>query len=35
MGDLRSHLVLAHPAHGLRPADAPRAIAVLVRSTGG
>ena len=29
MGELRSHLVLTHPAHGLRPADVPRAIAML------
>ena len=29
MGDLRTHLVLTHPAHGLQPADAPRAIALL------
>jgi hypothetical protein len=29
MGDLRSHLVQTHPAHGLRPADVARAIAVL------
>ena len=33
MGELRSHLVLTHPAHGLKPADAPRAIATLMRST--
>lgn len=33
MGELRSHLVLTHPAHGLKPADAPRAIAMLMRST--
>jgi HAD domain in Swiss Army Knife RNA repair proteins len=30
MGALESHLVLTHPAHGLRPADAPRAIATLM-----
>ena len=29
MGDLRAHLVLTHPARGLQPADAPRAIATL------
>ena len=35
-GDLRIHLVLTHPAHGLRPADAPRAVAMLMRPlTGG
>jgi hypothetical protein len=33
MGELRSHLVLTHPAHGLKAADAPRAIAMLMRST--
>jgi hypothetical protein len=31
MGRLRAHLVLTHPAHGLRPADAPRAVATLMR----
>ena len=31
MGELRSHLVQTHPAHGLRPADVPRAVAVLMR----
>ena len=31
MGDLRSHLVQTDPAHGLKPADAPRAIATLMR----
>jgi hypothetical protein len=31
MGALREHLVLTHPAHGLRPADSPRAIATLLR----
>ena len=35
MGDLRSHLVLTRPGHGLQPADAPRAIALLLRSIGG
>ena len=33
MGELRSHLVLTQPAHGLQPADAPRAIAILGRPT--
>ena len=32
MGALRSHLVQTQPAHGLQPADAPRASAVLRRS---
>jgi len=32
MGELRGHLVLTHPAHGLQPADAPRAIATLMRT---
>ena len=31
MGELRTHLVLTHPAHGLQPADAPRAITMLMR----
>jgi Swiss Army Knife RNA repair-like protein len=31
MGELRTHLVLTHPAHGLQPADVPRAIATLMR----
>jgi len=31
MGELQTHLVLTHPAHGLQPADAPRAIATLMR----
>jgi Swiss Army Knife RNA repair-like protein len=31
MSELRAHLVLTHPAHGLQPADAPRAIATLMR----
>ena len=39
MGELRAHLVLTHPAHGLQPADAPRALAMLIRpgprTTGG
>ena len=29
MGELDRHLVLTHPAHGLRPADVPRAVATL------
>lgn len=33
MGELRTHLVLTHPAHGLQPADGPRAIATLMRPT--
>jgi hypothetical protein len=33
MGQLRAHLVQTHPAHGLQPADAARALAVLVRPT--
>jgi hypothetical protein len=32
MGELRSHLVQTHPAHGLQAADAPRAVAMLMRS---
>jgi len=32
MGELRTHLVQTHPAHGLQPADAPRAIEMLRRS---
>jgi hypothetical protein len=36
MGALRPRLVQTHPAHGLQPADAPRAIALLMRPiTGG
>jgi len=31
MGELRTHLVQTHPAHGLQPADAPRAIEILRR----
>jgi len=31
MGELRTQLVLTDPAHGLQPADAPRAIAMLMR----
>src|SRR5438876_10300924 len=32
MGELRTNLVLTHPAHGLRPADAPVALAILMRT---
>jgi hypothetical protein len=36
MGEVRTHLVQTHPAHGLRPADVPRAITMLTRPlTGG
>jgi hypothetical protein len=35
MGDLHSHLVQTHPAHGLQPADAPRAVATLMRASSG
>ena len=36
MGELRTHLVQTQPAQGLQPADAARAIALLMRpSTGG
>jgi len=31
MGELCTHLVQTHPAHGLQPADVPRAIATLMR----
>jgi len=31
MGELHTHLVLTHPGRGLQPADAPRAIATLMR----
>jgi hypothetical protein len=31
MGALHTHLVLTHPTHGLQPADAPRAIALLMQ----
>jgi len=34
MGTLRTELVLTHPGHGLRPADAPRAIEILMRLDG-
>ena len=32
MGELRSHLVLTEPGYGLRPADVPRAVALLMRA---
>jgi HAD domain in Swiss Army Knife RNA repair proteins len=35
MGALRTRLVLTHPARGLQPADAPRAIAMLMRPSHG
>jgi len=35
MGDLRTRLVQTHPAHGLQPADASRAIAQLMRPVNG
>ena len=35
MGERRAHLVQTDPARGLQPADAPRAIAVLMRLNGG
>jgi hypothetical protein len=35
MGDLRTRLVQTLPAHGLQPADAPRAIAQLMRPLNG
>jgi hypothetical protein len=35
IGELRTHLVQTHPAHGLQPADAPRAVAILMRSPRG
>jgi len=35
MGALRPHLVLTHPARGLQPADAPRAIATLLSPLNG
>lgn len=31
VGELRTHLVQTHPAHGLQAADAPRVIATLMR----
>lgn len=35
MGELRTHLVQTDPAQGLQPADAPRAIATLMRPITG
>ena len=35
MGALHTHLVLTHPARGLQPADAPRAIDLLMRPANG
>ena len=35
MGELRTQLVLTQPARGLQPADAPRAIATLMRPANG
>jgi hypothetical protein len=35
MRELQTHLVQTHPAHGLRPADALRAIATLRRPIAG
>jgi hypothetical protein len=35
MGELRAHLVQTHPANGLQPADAARAVAVLARPIRG
>jgi hypothetical protein len=35
MGALRTRLVQTHSAHGLQSADAPRAIAMLMRPLGG
>jgi hypothetical protein len=34
MGGLHAQLVLTHPARGLQPADAPRAIEILKRTAG-
>jgi hypothetical protein len=34
LGELRARLVVTHPAHGLQPADAARAIAMLLRPMG-
>ena len=31
MGELRTHLVQTHPAHGLQPTDVPRALALLAQ----
>ncbi|HXJ84412.1 MAG TPA: HAD domain-containing protein [Candidatus Methylomirabilis sp.] len=35
VGELRARLVLTHPARGLQPADARRAIAILMRPANG
>ena len=35
MGALHTHLVLTHPTRGLQPADAPRAIALLMQPMNG
>ena len=35
MGQLHARLVQTQPAHGLQPADAPRAIATLLRPVDG
>jgi hypothetical protein len=35
MGGLRTHLVQTDPAHGLQPADVPRAIEILRRDVSG
>ena len=35
VGALRTHLVQTHPAQGLQPADASRALAVLGRPVNG
>jgi HAD domain in Swiss Army Knife RNA repair proteins len=32
MGEIRTELVLTHPGHGLQPADASRAIEILLRA---
>jgi hypothetical protein len=34
MGELRTELVLTHPGRGLQPADARRAIEILMRADG-
>ena len=34
MGELHARLVQTHPGHGLQPANAQRAIAILMRSAG-
>jgi hypothetical protein len=35
MGPLRTHLVQTHPARGLQPADATRALAILMQPIPG